>query len=118
MIPGIGAVVLGALAYRCLAVKQRSNFFRWGMDTEISLISRRVLSAATSSAELVLAVEAPLDAAAPFCDDGWMSTRRRFWAGSGDPTSPPSRSCTKLAISLKSLMRDGLSGITRHRLPN
>lgn len=115
MIPGIGAVVFGALAYRCLAVKQRSNFFRCGIDTEISLISRRVFSAATSSAELVPVADAPFDAV-PFCNDGWTSTRRRFWAGSGDPECPPIWSCTKLAISLKSLIREGLSRTTRHRL--
>ena len=51
MIPGTGAVVLGSLAYKCLAVKQRSYFLRCGTETEISLISRRTDSLATSALE-------------------------------------------------------------------
>ncbi len=67
-------------------MKQSSNFFRCGMETEISLISRRVFSAATSSAEIMFGVPLALDAV-PFWD-GWISTLRRFWAGSGDVGCP------------------------------
>lgn len=56
--PGTGLLVPGARAYRWPDVKHKSNFLRWGMETEMSFISSRISSSATSSAELAVV---PLD---------------------------------------------------------
>jgi hypothetical protein len=97
---GTGVLVPGARAYRCWAVKHRSNFFRCGMETEMSFISSRTSSRATLSAVLVVV-------SIPFCD-GSISTRRRFCAGSNDWLSL-SCSYTKSTILLKSFTREGES---------
>jgi len=95
-----GVLVPGARAYRCWDVKHRSNFFRCGMETEMSFISSKTSSRATLSAVLVVV-------SIPFCD-GSISTRRRFCAGSDDWLSL-SCSYTKSTILLKSFTRDGES---------
>ena len=95
--PCAGPDVPGALAYRCLAVKQSSNFFLCGAETEISLISSST-SSCDASAPLARG-PAPLAA-------GPSSTRLRFAAGSEFVCS---WSWTKLAMLLKRVILAGES---------
>lgn len=55
VIAGIGFVVPGARAYKWFDVKQSSNFFLCGTETDISLISRR--TASSSAFDCVLVAE-------------------------------------------------------------
>lgn len=103
IMPDTGDVVPGARAYRWPPVKHRSNFLRWGTETEMSLISSSTSSFARLSTEFVTA---PLDAWP--VRDGSFPTRRRFWAGSSAWT-PFSCSSTNPAILLNSLIREGES---------
>lgn len=57
----------------CLGVKHNSYFLRWGMETDMSLISSRMFSSATSSIVFVAVVVGVF----PFCE-GSISTRRRL----------------------------------------
>jgi hypothetical protein len=87
-------------------VKHRSYFFRCGIDTEMSLISRRIASSvAFPTVDVALPADPPFAFASvrPFA--GPSSTRRRFRAGSG----PFSWSYTKLAMLLKRVTRAGES---------
>jgi hypothetical protein len=63
-------------------VKHISHFFRIGMATDISLISRSTCSSATFTDAVVALVPVlvPLFA-------GPLSMRRRFWSGSDAPWS-------------------------------
>lgn len=81
-------------------MKQSSNFFLCGTDTDISLISRRT-SSVDGSVPFALPGPAPF-APAP------SSTRRLFAAGSELVWS---WSCTKLAMLLNSVTLAGESGI-------
>lgn len=77
VIAGIGTVVLGVRAYRWFAVKHNSNFFLWGTDTEISLISSSIGSSAAFVSTVALGLF-------PFVfAEGWAtSTRLLLCAGS------------------------------------
>jgi hypothetical protein len=111
--PGAGPVVPGTRAYRWSAVKHSSYFLRCGTDTDMSLTSRRTCSAATSVAVLVEEASLPPSADGAAAGRGDVdvvvppSRRRRFEDGSS--ASAGMRSATNVAISLKSVMRAGVS---------
>lgn len=101
-IPGTGADVPDALAYRKFEVNTKSYFFRTGTLREMSLISSSTGSVSGSSPPTCT----PL-AARPFVGGRATSTLRRLFAGSS--LLPPICSYMKLAMSLKRMMRAGES---------
>lgn len=101
--PCTGPEVPGVLQYRCLAVKQMSNFLRCGMETDMSLISSWTVSLATDAK--------PFDAAGPFED----AAGALLPTGSGPSSflllrAGSEESDRKVAILLKRTTRPGVSG--------
>lgn len=87
----------------CVDVKQRVYFFRWGMTTEISLISRRMGSFPLAGAE-------PFEGVWPFVPVagrlGTPSSRRRFLEA-GSELDSSNRPQMYVEMALKSSLYSG-----------